>query len=233
MHGLNRFAIGALGGFVAAASKVLALDANRLAQLFSEGQADEIAALKATIFITAPLLILLGGIVGWATSEVVPLKLLAIGCSAPALVAPWTTGNINSTAGQEALLEVPAFVSTAFAEDNTTQAAPGVSIGTGLKVLFGLESPQTQNYWVIAGSHTSEDEAQSYADQINAMDPSLEAFVGNRISGNEYYPVIVGGVDGYLPLAEAQTLLDEARELPIIPNSAYLSAYADRVPSGQ
>lgn len=232
MSGLNRFAIGALGGFVAATSKVLALDAGRLAQLFSEGQADEIAALKATIFITSPLLILLGGIVGWATSERVPMKLLAIGCSAPALVAPWTTGNVNSSPPRQAFFEVPALVSTAFAQD-TKQAAPGNAIGTGLKVLFGLESPQTQKYWVVASSHKSEAEAQAYADQINRIEPSLQAFVGKRVPGNDFYPVLVGGPDGYLPLAQANALLEKAKALPIVPGSAYLSAYADRLPASQ
>ena len=53
------------------------------------------------------------------------------------------------------------------------------------------------------GSYKEKDVAQQFADKINAEDKALNAWVGLKIPGNDYYPVIVGN---YVFLSEAKEL---------------------------
>ncbi|MBO6919078.1 MAG: hypothetical protein JJ858_11650 [Rhizobiaceae bacterium] len=225
MNGISRAFIGLMGGFAAATSKILALDVARLGQFVETGNLDDLSELRVTIYIFTPLLMLLGGIVAWASSEEQRMKLLAIGCAAPALLAPWTAGDLTKSTGP--VLGSYSIVTPAFAEE-TGGSSKISTFSAGVKALFGADEIKTQNYWVIVGSYKDEVEAGTYVAEINKSDPSLDAFVGKRKPDNEYYPIIVGGTDGYLPFNEATALREEAIKNPIIPEDSYLSNFPDR-----
>ncbi len=227
MHQIKRFLIGVVGGLVAAISKILAIDIQQLGQFVSSGDFSELNELKVTIFIFTPILGLIGGVVAWATDENIRWKLLAIGCSAPALIAPWTSGNIQ--AAKVVWDMQPSFISVASAEPLNADAQQS-SFFVGLRALFGLESPENNRYWVIVGSKRNLDDAKLYAAAINNSSPELNAFVGRRKPGNEFYPIIVGGTEAFLPIQEANELKRRAEENEIIPNDAFLSNYAGRLP---
>ncbi len=228
MNSISRVTIGIVGGLVAASSKILALDAEKLAVLFEQGNIDEINSLKVTIFVVTPILLFLGGVIAWATSEESRIKLLAIGCAAPAIIAPWTA---------QAPFDVTAAVSsahfgltsTAYAQ-NTAQRSSSRTV-TGLKVLFGIADPNAQKYWVIVGSHANLKQAEKQAKVLNAADPGLRAFVGQREPGNTKYPVIIGGPNGYLPLAAANKLKARAMISPLVSRPPNLSSYPGRLPA--
>lgn len=223
---IRRFILGCLGGLAAALSKVLALDTERLAVLFYAADATAVNDLRVTIFIFTPILMFLGGIVGAVSGETHRMKLLAIGCSAPALLAPWTTGELSSAARP---LVASIGITPAFAQVEQVRQ-PSNDFATGLAVLLGITSVEDQRYWVIVGSEPKLDQAKALAAAINATAPQLEAFVGSRMPGNENYAVIVGGTDAYLPYAAAESLRKQAVSLPIIPSDAYLSSFSDRRP---
>jgi SPOR domain len=82
-------------------------------------------------------------------------------------------------------------------------------LAEGVDLFFGKGKTE-QHYWVIVGSHKDKNEAEAQALAINAKDPSLNAFVGKQMPGNIYYPVIIGD---YVPLAEANRLLQTAKQL--------------------
>lgn len=225
MSGFSRAIVGILGGFAASTSKVLALDVERLGRFVETGNLDDMTELRVTIFIFTPLLMLLGGIVAWASGEEQRMKLLAIGCAAPALLAPWTVGEIDKgPLSQQTSFSI---ITPAYAQE-VDQSADTSTFSKGLKALFGLSNIEEQNYWVIVGSTEDKVAAESYASEINKIDPDLEAFVGKQKPGNNYYPVIIGGTDAYSPFAEASALRDKATSIPIISQDSYLSDYPDR-----
>jgi len=227
MSGLTRIAMGIAGGFAASTSKILATDVGQLATLLDHADMSGIAELRVTIFIFTPILMFLGGLVAWATEETNRMKLLAIGCAAPALVAPWTTGAVNLP-NQDALRDI--VVTTAYAQTGQTGNAPNTFL-KGVGVLFGFQSVEAQRYWVVVGSYKDEAGAMAFAAAINRLDPTLQAFVGQKQPGNEFFPVIVGGTSGYLPFEEAERLRMQAETLAIVTDGgAYLSAFADRLP---
>src|SRR5438552_3264601 len=113
MNGFARLGIGMAGGLAAAASKVLALDISRLNQVIDQGSIAGLSDLRVTLFIFAPILIFLGGLIAWATDESNRMKLLAIGCAAPALIAPWTSGDLKPRDASTVGLSL---ASTAFAQ---------------------------------------------------------------------------------------------------------------------
>lgn len=228
MSDIGRIIVGSLGGLAASLSKVLAVDTGRLAILFYSADVSAVNDLRVTIFIFTPILVLLGGIVGWVSGEEHRLKLLAIGCSAPALLAPWTTGQLDSASGP---LIASIGITPAYAQIAPASPAPG-DFATGLSVLLGLTSVEEQRYWVIVGSDPDLEGATAFAEAINQTAPELDAFVGSRMPGNENYAVIVGGTDAYLPFTAAQQLRKEAIEVPFIRSDAYLSAFPDRKPVG-
>lgn len=226
MSDIGRFIVGCLGGLAAALSKVLALDTERLAVLFYSADAAAVNDLRVTIFIFTPILIFLGGIVGWVSDEAHRLKLLAIGCSAPALLAPWTTGQLDTAVGP---LIASVGIAPAYAQVEPSPPEAN-KFATGLSVLLGFTSVEDQRYWVIVGSDPNLDQAKAFAEAINATAPQLDAFVGSRMPGNENYAVIVGGTDAYLPYSAAESLRKKATGLPIIRSDAYLSSFPDRQP---
>jgi hypothetical protein len=226
MPDIGRFIVGCLGGLAASLSKVLAVDTGQLAILFYSADVTAVNDLRVTIFIFTPILMFLGGVVGWVSGEEHRLKLLAIGCSAPALLAPWTTGQLDTASGP---LIASIGITPAYAQ--TEKVSPtGSDFTTGLSVLLGLTSVEDQRYWVIVGSDPDLEGAQAFAEAINATSPELDAFVGSRMPGNENYAVIVGGTDAYLPYSAAEALRKQAIKVPFIRSDAYLSNFPDREP---
>lgn len=229
MNGIIRAFIGALGGLAAWMSKLLALDAAKLSQLVEQEQWVEATELKVTIFIVLPILVFLGAVVAWLTDENLRMKLFAIGVSAPAIIAPWTT---KAVLNDVASLDHAGFVTTAHAQ---TVKAPGRGgIFDGLKILLGIQDlpdPKAERYWVIVSSHADLDAAFRTVADVNRQKPELAAFVGNRMPGNPLYPVIVGGEDGYLTLNDAKKLKEFTDKLGLAKGGSYLSAYADRFPA--
>jgi hypothetical protein len=106
------------------------------------------------------------------------------------------------------------------------QVAQVEAIQKGVQSFFGAGKGE-QRYWVVAASFRNKNEADAKATEINAESPAMKAFVGNRMPGNEFYPVIVGE---YLPQAEADRLRIEAERLRSAAG-VYLSAYPDRRPA--
>lgn len=227
MDGLVRFVIGAVGGLTASLSKILAIDVEKLADFLERADLASIDSLRVQIFIFTPILMVIGGIVAWATNENVRMKLLAIGCAGPALIAPWTTASIDTDSASNL---APTVVSTANAQttDGEQDEKKLSKYTTGIKVLLGIEDEKSQKYWVIVGSSTSYDDAKAQANAINNSNPELAAFVGKRKPDNEQYPVIVGGPAAFLPYADAQKLRSKAVATDIISQDVFLSNYAGR-----
>jgi hypothetical protein len=226
METLARILIGGLGGLTASLSKILALDATRLGSLFNSGSLTEMNELLASVYVFTPILILLGAIVGWASGETHRVKLLAIGCAAPALLAPWTVGDLGSAATPLVASLNP--IGPAYAQTDTFSAQQNDFL-TGIGVLLGLEDTGAQRYWVIVKSDENFIRAQKYAAALNEAVPSIKAFVGSRMPDNQFYPVIVGGPTAYLPYKAALELKARALSLDVV-SDAYLSSYADRRP---
>jgi len=225
MEGIIRIFAGIAGGFTASASKILALDIEKLGRFVETGSLDDINELRVTIFIFTPVLMAIGGIIAWASMEPNRMKLLALGAAAPALIAPWTSSRLDTIAALES-----GFVTSAYAQQTTTRTS-GSRFTKGVKVLFGLENPANNRYWVIVGSKRKKREAKRYAAAINAADPSLQAFVGQPQPNRNGFPIIVGGQSSYLELGKAQKLKSRAIRMDIIPQNAYLSDYPDRLPA--
>lgn len=228
MNSVTRFFVGMVGGFVAACSKILALDVGQLSTFLDQGNLSDLNDLRVTIYIFTPILVFLGGVIAWATAEESRMKLLAIGCAAPAIVAPWTaTSPVDPL---NAFQLVPgSIVSTAYAQEGQDGILQSKYF-SGVKALLGIARPEDQKYWVIVGSHRELQGAVEYATALNSSDPDLQAFVGQRQPDNPYYPVIVGGETAYLSLDEAKALRERAIASPLVQSDAYLSTYSDRLP---
>jgi len=226
---LTRVIIGALGGFAAALSKILALDTQTLAMLLA--YQDFVAAqdLRVMVFIHTPILVLLGSLVAYMAEETVRMKIFAIGISAPAIIAPWLASVPPVAQEQEpkraGLFEVivpSAYAQSAEIEDRASRL-------DALKYLFTGKVESPKRFWVIVGSYQDLEEAREQVERINDDDPQLQAFVGQRQEDNPYYPVIVGGEDAYLPLDEARQLQNGVERTGLVKES-YLSSYENRLP---
>ena len=230
MHGFVRFFIGAIGGLAASASKVMALDTDLLALALERGLVDEASSLKVTIFIFTPILMTIGGIVAWVTDESNRTKLLAIGCAAPAIIAPWTANpQMLSTPTQTSFL-FPSFVGAAKANShNIIETTSESRFIKGVKVLFGVESIADNRYWVIVGSSKNYVSACNQVNQINSKNINAKAFIGSREIGNPYYPIIVGGPTAYYPFKKAALLKKEMTTFEYIPHNIYLSNNKSRL----
>lgn len=231
-----RIFIGALGGFAAAMSKLLAIDTNTLAALLDLDAFQQANNLKVMILIQFPALIVLGAIICSMTNETIPMKLFAIGVSAPAIIAPWMANPPSNFAseiiGNSRAAMADIFISPAYAGDPSTSES--VTSLDALGFLLGLSDPATEDgkrYWVIVGSHKNLDEALMQADKIEEIAPQLRPFVAAKKPGNDYYPVIVGGEDAFVPLETANKLKSLAEAIDgVAPFGAYLSDYETQIP---
>jgi SPOR domain len=111
-------------------------------------------------------------------------------------------------------------ISTAYAGEPKYSACDNIQNFTvldGLSKFFGITA---SGYRVVVGSFKDPAEAQAYANKVNAEDPSIGAFVGDRAPCNEYYPVVVGHSTS--SLSAAKTIQIKAQKLEL-GTQAYIS----------
>ncbi|MCV6576740.1 MAG: hypothetical protein OIF58_13485, partial [Cohaesibacter sp.] len=84
MSAITRVLAGALGGLIATASKILAMDIGQLDAFLMSGDFEAASQLRVTLYIICPILVFLGAALAWASRETKPMTLLSIGCAAPA-----------------------------------------------------------------------------------------------------------------------------------------------------
>ena len=245
----ERAIIGSLGGLAAICVKYVGQDHNFVTKLIQSGDLhdmDLVLALFVGYAILTPMLMFLGALIAWGSSERNRLKLLALGVAAPALITTWAGGTKSyqpSTATTEfrsTLTESSRnfnlfpIAHAADKEDKIDSQKNGEieetksdksAIIQGIELFFGY-GKEPQKYWVVVGSYIDRAEAEVHAERINKEEPSLRAFVGNSRPGNKYLPVIVGG---YLPLDEARAIMRKARALDSV-DDAFLSAYSGAGP---
>lgn len=238
MNGIQRCMIGGMGGLAALLTKYLSQHHDKIANLIENGQADKAFAIIAGLAIVGLILIFLGGLIGWASREEVPLKLVALGVSAPALLTTWAATTQPAPVSPKpenathAFIQGNAsggfFVAKAMAANLKLTFAPPVyaaSVFDGVKEVLGIEAIQPR-YWVIVASKPSISDAQAFANSVNSEDPSMQAFVGKQQPDNAFFPVIVGD---FSEAQAAENLRQRALNLNTI-KEAYLSDYADRRP---
>lgn len=232
----ERLAIGAMGGVAAAASKIIGLDSKIASALVDWDMFSKANELKLMILIHTPLLVILGAMMAYMIDESVRAKVFAIGVSAPALITPWLSNPVVDPATMmRADRQGYGIVSTAWADDLVAQGADtGAGRLKGLQFLLGLDGSENgtqRRYWVIVGSHTSRGVAEAQVARIKSIAPELEPFVGLQKEGNPFYPVIIGGSNGFLTLNKARQLQAIAEQQEgVAPDGAYLSDYPDRLP---
>jgi hypothetical protein len=251
-----RVAIGIIGGLCAVLLKIYAQDkvviGGWLLRLWRSEISEQDMQSLIGYAVIAALVMFLGGLVGFFVEERNRLKMLALGMSAPAMLTTFT-GGIGPTAIEpkdarppiEAPVDGPAgflfdgfgFISSAYAAErgatvHVAQLTEGINVflGRGPSRAEAI-AQETERYWVIVGSERDPTQANAVAEKINEQAPDLEAFVGERKPGNSYYPIIVGGEGGFLPLTDALELREQALGAGIAPPDSYLSAYPDRLPS--
>lgn len=235
-----RIAVGGLGGFAAVLVKFLAQHEEKISSSFSNGQIGISSSIIAGLIIVGPILVFLGGLIGWASEETHRIKLLMLGVSAPALITTGLSGQPHMPLAEQApadritSLTMPSALQTAHASILPSLHPEFVPLGVGLgnldilggiKEILGVDSLDTK-YWVIAGSHLTLTEAKLQVQRINEEAPYLRAFVGKKRPGNNYYPVIVGE---FTKRSVAEETLAKAVGLNSV-GKAYLSDYADRKP---
>lgn len=238
MSVFSRIVIGALGGLAAVCTKFLGQDYDSVLVLVVENNWPEINQVIVGYVIVTPILMFLGGLLGWASRETQPIKLIAIGVAAPGLITTWSgTSDITKLPSGEPtradMFEMLSPVTPALAQVGNGDKGPDLKIRPqvlqrGLQTFFNI-APEPR-FWVIVGSFRDRDEAEAYARRIDAEAPDLGVFVGLRQPDNPYYPVIVGD---YLPADAAEDLKERAEKLDAVQDTgrdAYLSSYADRRP---
>jgi hypothetical protein len=252
-----RVGIGLFGGFCAVLLKVLAQDhvviGGRVVSLWNGTIPYEDLAGFVGYSVLAVLIVFLGGAIGYFVKESDKFKMLMLGMSAPALFTTATGGvGINASDARQSQppqIEAPGpagsifdefrFVGTAYAGEGE-EVRVLAQFSEGINLFLGRGSArvdaiarETNRYWVIVGSELDPDQAEALAESINEQAPEFEAFVGMRIPGNPYYPVIIGGEDGFLPRIEALERRDRAIDAGIAPPDSYLSDFPDRLPQMQ
>ena len=211
MSNLEKAVLGALGGLSAVLVKFLGQDYANVVAHAANLSADQLLAYQVGYGLITPILMFLGGFVAWLSDEEKRIKIVALAVAAPALITTWAGGNkpdnlafndylVSSAYAQPAApaqqMPTPAY------PEAPTQQSTWQKIESGVGTFFGYGNAP-QRYWVIVGSYKDRDDAQRFADRINAEDATLNAWIGLKLPGNDYYPVIVG----------EQSLLSDAKAL--------------------
>jgi hypothetical protein len=234
MSNLEKAFLGALGGLSAVLVKFLGQDYHTVVAQAANLTEDQLLAYKLGYGILTPILMFLGGFVGWISDEQQRMKLVALAIAAPAMITTWA-GGIKDDKSHVAFLDI---VASAYAEaweptmeagkvkipDTVKDASTWDRVQRGVRVFFGYGNREPQRFWVIVGSYKEREAAQQFADKINVTDKTLSAWVGVKVSPNDYYPVIVGT---YSYLSEAKELRRKALSSSLI-KDAYLSSGAQR-----
>lgn len=228
MSNIEKAILGALGGLSAVLVKFLGQDYANVVAHASNLTADQLLAYKLGYGLLTPILMFLGAFVAWLSDEQKRIKLVALAIAAPAMITTWSGGHKTDSplASYDILLPSASAQTSEFERGKVLSVNPDVvtekgtwkQIQTGIGVFFGY-GKEPQRYWVIVGSYKDKDTAQQFADKINADDKTLAAWVGVKLPGNDYYPVIVGD---YTFLSEAKELKRRALAIKSV-KGAYFS----------
>jgi hypothetical protein len=161
---LERVLVGGLGGLAAILVKYISQDHASVVSFISTHTRAGLP-LSAVIdivggyFILAPMIIVLGAMIGWVSNETQRLKLFALGVSAPALITTLSSGNSVKLT----LLEP----SSAYA-----QSAQDGSLSSGLSSFFGgTDRP----YAIYVGSFATQEKIDRILNAINDQTKGLHA----------------------------------------------------------
>lgn len=156
----ERIAVGALGGLSAVMVKYLSQDHASVIQYFSTNlPTSALISIIGGYIVLAPILILLGAIIGWVAGETNRVKLFALGISAPALITTWSTGNTTKIAD---LLDT--------LSPNAAMAQS--SIAEGISSFFGNAD---RSYIIYVGSFSNKENSDRIIRDINDGAKSLHA----------------------------------------------------------
>jgi hypothetical protein len=215
MTSIEKAILGALGGLSAVLVKFLGQDYENVVSHAANLTAEQLLSYKIGYGLLTPILMFLGAFIGWLSDEQKRMKIVALAIAAPAMVTTWSAGEGDTSPAPP---HQAALISSAFAQspegakeklppahpDTLQEKSVWERIEQGVGVFFGRDK-QPRRYWVVVGSFTDKRAAVDFSDAVNEEAPALNAWVGGRLPGNAYYPVIVGG---HLSLS-----LSEAREL--------------------
>jgi hypothetical protein len=212
---------GAVGGLVAVGSKYMAQDHYWTRVMIDTRAYDQIPGL--IVFYVGLIIVLcfFGVVFAIASKENNEMKLLAIAISAPALITTWLGGVSPDTSSSRAkrVAEYVMPISSAQAAEANSKAGSS-GFWEGFKIPFGIGKDE-QRYRVVVGSFKDPSAAAAKAEQINKLDPTLKATVGDKRLFNEYYPVVVGG---YAVYPEARALKEKVSE-KLNTDDVYLAPY--------
>jgi hypothetical protein len=167
----ERVIVGGLGGLAAVLVKYISQDHAAVVQFISTHTKaglplSTIVDIVGGYFILAPIVIVLGAMIGWVSSETQRLKLFALGVSAPALITTLSSGNSVKVA----LLEP----SSAYA-----QSTPDLS--ANISSLFGgTDKP----YAIYVGSFATQTKVDRIVNTINEQTKSLHAITADVTDAN-------------------------------------------------
>lgn len=226
MSGLEKAVLGALGGLSAVLVKFLGQDYANVVAHAANLSADQLLAYQVGYGLITPILMFLGAFVAWLSDEQKRIKIVALAVAAPALITTWSGGNKPETLAVNDVFMASAYAQPAPAQPKIDPAYPDVptqqstwqKIESGVGTFFGY-GKEPQRYWVIVGSYKERDAAQQFADRINTEAPALNAWIGLKLPGNDYYPVIVGD---HALLSDARVLKERALATRAV-KDAYLS----------
>ncbi|WP_426424159.1 hypothetical protein [Bradyrhizobium genosp. A] len=161
---VERILVGGLGGFAAILVKYISQDHAAVVTFISTHTKagipfSYIFDIVGGYFILAPLIVILGAIIGWVSAENQRIKLFALGVSAPALVTTFSTGS----AAKVAFLEI------------TSAYAQGVqegSVAAGLNSFFGGSD---KAYAIYVGSFATQEKIDRIVHAINEQTKTLHA----------------------------------------------------------
>ena len=209
----RRFAIGASGGLAAVCAKYVSQDhAYIMNGLNSTDDATKDAALSFayTYPILAGVLVLVGGLVGWASDEGRRWRLFTMGVAGPAMISTFASGGWAANASPQAVRQGMSVIehilpaTTAQAGEAQVILAQGTSVTKGIQLFFGI-GREVPRYSVVAGPYSDRAEAEAVADRINDEMRQANARIGEQTTDGSY-PVVLGE---NLPHATAEQLRSE------------------------
>jgi hypothetical protein len=208
---------GALGGIVAVGSKFLAQNFYWVRVFMDTHAYDRLPGLTVSYISLLVVLCVIGGVFAVASEENHKMKLLAIAVAAPAIITTWLGGS-GPPGLVRALQGWNLFFTPALAQQDWEGS--GLSpFWKGFWTPFGYGKDE-QRYRVIAGSFQSRADAEQKVAEIKKLGIP-NAFVGNPMPGNAYFPVVVSE---YLPFTVAVKIKTQVNKLLDI-DDAYLSPF--------
>jgi hypothetical protein len=227
---LERIVAGCLGGLFALIAKYLGQDHQAVVAALVATPAPPLDDIVIGYSIMAPILLLLGGALAWASEdEKSRIKLIAIGVAAPALITTWAGGG-KSPPERIAALDAPTYTETAWRPDANLRLLQGGEewpeverespIWRGIKHFFNAYEVR---YWVVVASFLSRARAEAFADRVRDYPPMRQAYIGFDRFGLAYIPVFAAPGE---PLEDARRRLAAVEHIPLIArNDPFIVAY--------